>query len=136
MRRDDGSIAVETAVAAPVLLVLMLLIVYAGRAAQADADVRSAAARAARAASTMADPTSATDVAEATAAANLGTAGVDCHSLDTIVDTAQFRAGGTVTVTVRCQVANGDIALVAVPGTRWSMAASTQPIDLHRGGDR
>lgn len=134
MRNDDGSIAVETAVVAPVLLVLMLLVVYAGRAAQADADVRSAAARAARAASTMADPASAVDIAVATAAANLGTAGVECHSLDTSVDTADFRTGGSVTVTVRCAVANGDIALLAVPGTRWSVAASTHPIDLHRGG--
>ena len=134
MRSDDGSIAVETAVVAPVLLVLMLLVVYAGRAAQADADVRSAAARASRAAATMGDPTSATDVAEATAAANLGTAGVECRSLDTTVDTAHFGAGGSVTVTVRCELATGDIALLAVPGTRWSVAASTHPIDLHRGG--
>ena len=48
-RRDqDGTLAVEAAIVAPVLLVLMLLVVYAGRAASTDADVRSAAARAAR----------------------------------------------------------------------------------------
>lgn len=134
MNREDGSIAVETAVAAPLLLVLMLLVVYAGRASQADADVRSAAARAARAASTAADPAAAVTMAESTAAANLDTAGVDCLTVSTIADTAEFRAGGAVTVTVGCEVANGDIALLAVPGTRWSVGIATQPIDLHRGG--
>lgn len=134
MRSDDGSIAVETAIVAPVLLVLMLLVVYAGRASQADADVQSAASRAARAASIVGDATTAASVAEATAAANLGTAGVVCQTLATTVDTADFRVGGAVTVTVRCQVANGDLALLAVPGTRWSVATATQVIDQHRGG--
>jgi len=134
-RREDGSIAVETAIVAPVLLVLMLLVVYAGRASQADADVQSAASRAARAASIVDDPAAATAAAQSTAAANLDTAGIECVSLATTVDTAEFRIGGTVTVTVRCQVSNGDIALLAVPGSRWSVAFATQVIDAHRGGD-
>lgn len=134
MTREDGSIAVETAVVAPMLLVLMLLVVYAGRASQADADVRAAAARAARAASTVADAAAAITIAESTAAGNLDTAGIECRSVSTTVDTADFRAGGAVTVTVACEVANGDIALLAVPGSRWSVATATQPIDAHRGG--
>lgn len=134
MTHEDGSIAVETALVAPVLLVLMLLVVYAGRAAQADADVRVAAARAARAASTTIDATEAATVAEATVAANLATAGIDCQTANTTVDTAGFRAGGAVSVTVACQVSNTDIALLAVPGSRWSTATATQVIDLRRGG--
>lgn len=134
MRRDDGSIAVETAIVAPVLLVLMLLVVYAGRASQADADVRVAAARAARAASTAADPATAVTLAETTADTNLATAGVNCQTVTTTVDIGDFRAGGMVSVNVNCQVSNADIALLAVPGSRWSTATATQVIDVRRGG--
>lgn len=134
MRREDASIAVETAIVAPILLVLMMLVVYAGRASQADADVRVAAARAARAASTAGDPADAVTLAEITADANLATAGIICQTASTTVDTDDFRAGGMVSVTVTCQVSNADIALLAVPGSRWSTATSTQVIDVRRGG--
>ena len=134
LRTQDGTVAVEAALIAPVLLVLMLLVVYAGRAAQADADVHTAAARAARAASLAADPTIAADTARATAAANLATAGIDCRTLTTTVDTDRLHAGGSVTVTVDCQVSNADLALLAVPGTRWSTGTATHVVDVHRGG--
>jgi hypothetical protein len=31
-------------------------------------------------------------------------------------------------------VANADLALLAVPGTRWSSATATQVVDTYRGG--
>ena len=133
-RNQDGSIAVEAAVLAPVLLVLMLLVVYAGRAAQTDADVRSAAARAARAASLTGDVEAATAAATATATANLATAGTICAQTDVTVGVTDFQAGGSVTVEVACQVLNADLLLLAVPGSRWSTAASVQPVDTFRGG--
>lgn len=134
MTRERGSVAVETAIVAPVLLVLMLLVVYAGRAAQADADVRVAAGRAARAASTAAGPAAAAAAAHQVAGANLATAGINCREVSATVDTGQFRPGGAVSVTVACRVSNADIALLAVPGSRWSVADATQVIDLRRGG--
>jgi Flp pilus assembly protein TadG len=134
-RNDDGSIAVETAVIAPALLVLMLLVVYAGRAAQADADVRSAAARAARAASLTGDADAAALAARVTATANLATAGIDCTQADVQVGTGDFRAGGSITVQVACQVSNAELLLLTVPGHRWSTATSVQPVDTFRGGD-
>jgi Flp pilus assembly protein TadG len=132
-RNDDGTLAVEAAVIAPALLVLMLLIVYAGRAAQTDADVRSAAARAARAASLTADAQAATAAATAVATANLTTAGIDCRDTDVRVH-ADLHPGGRVTVTVGCQVANTDLTLLAVPGSRRSTATATQVVDTYRGG--
>jgi Flp pilus assembly protein TadG len=134
-RNDDGTLAVEAALIAPALLVLMLLVVYAGRAAQADADVRSAAARAARAASLTTDAQAATAAATAVATANLTTAGIDCRDPDVRVN-ADLRAGGRVTVTVGCQVANTDLALLAVPGSRRSTATATQVVDTYRGFGR
>ena len=133
-RGQDGTLAVEAAIVAPVLLVLMLLVVYAGRAAQTDADVRSAAARAARAASLTGDVAAAETAATEIASANLATAGIVCTTTDIAV-AADIRAGGTVTVTVGCQVANTDLAMLAVPGSRWSTATATQIVDSYRGGD-
>ena len=132
-RDQDGTLAVEAAIVAPVLLVLMLLVVYAGRAAQTDADVRSAAARAARAASMTGDVASAETAASEIALANLATAGIRCRTTDIAV-AADIRAGGTVTVQVGCEVSNTDLAMLAVPGTRWSTATATQVVDTHRGG--
>lgn len=134
LRSEDGTIAVETAIVAPALLVLMLLIVYAGRAAQADADVQTAAAAAARAASMAGDPAGALAAAETVATGNLHTAGIDCTHVSTDVDTGRFSPGGSVTVTVSCLMSNADIALLAVPGVRTSVATSTQPVDTYRGG--
>ena len=132
LRRQDGSVAVETAILAPVLLVLMLLVVYAGRAAQTDADVQFAAARAARAASLTGDDTAAEAAAISVATRNLATAGVTCRQVDIGV-TAEMRPGGMVTVQVACEVSNADLALLAVPGSRWSSASGTQVVDRHRG---
>ena len=132
-RNQDGTLAVEAAIVAPVLLVLMLLVVYAGRAAQTDADVRSAAARAARAASVTGDVTAAETAASQIAAANLATAGITCQTVDIHVD-ADIRAGGTVTVTLGCEVTNTDLAMLSVPGSRSSTASATQVVDTYRGG--
>ena len=132
-RDQDGTLAVEAAIVAPVLLVLMLLVVYAGRAASADADVRSAAARAARAASLTGDQAAAEVAAAEVATANLATAGIICRTTDIDV-AADIRAGGTVTVRVGCEVSNTDLALLAIPGSRWSTATATQVVDTYRGG--
>ena len=134
MRGEHGTVAVETAVVAPVLLVLMMLVVYAGRASQADADVRAAATHAARAASVAADATAAVAAAEATADLNMATDGVTCQARRVDVDTSAFAAGGHVTVALACEVANSDIVLLAVPGSRWSVATATQVVDTFRGG--
>jgi Flp pilus assembly protein TadG len=134
LRREEGSVTVEAALVAPALLVLMLLVVYAGRAASADADIASAAARAARAASQAADAAGADTAARQTAIANLATAGIVCTHVRVATDTARLQPGGSVTVTVGCQVSNADLALLAVPGSRWSTSSSTQPVDTYRGG--
>ena len=52
-----------------------------------------------------------------------------------LVDTGNFRAGGTVTVTVRCVSSMHDVAFVGVPGTRTFTARSVEVIDTYRGED-
>lgn len=129
---DRGSVAVETAVIAPALVALLLLVVFAGRVAQAEGDVRRAASEAARAASLEANPDTAISVAVDTAAANLAASGVVCGDLDTTVDTDNFAPGGTVAVTVRCVASMADVSLLGVPGQGTFESRSVEVIDRYR----
>lgn len=130
---DRGSMAVETAIIMPALLALLLLVGYAGRTAQAEADVRRAASEAARYASLIQDPASAQAEAEDVAAANLAASGVACGSVQTSVDATELVPGGTVTVTVRCTTSMADLTLLGVPGHRTFVARSVEVIDRYRG---
>lgn len=134
-RRDDegGSIAVEVAVIAPAFLMLMLLVVFAGRVAEANGNVERAASEAARAASLRQHPGDAADDAHDAAESNLAAAGVPCTDLDVAVDTTDFEPGGTVTVTLTCRASMADVTLLGVPGTRTFSARAVEVIDLHRG---
>lgn len=132
LKDERGSIAVEVAIIAPALLFLMLLVVFAGKVAEADGNVERAASDAARAASLRQLPGDATTDAQDTAAANLAAAGVPCLSLTTTVDTDDFHPGGTVTVTVRCEASMADVTLLGVPGRRTFTATAVEVIDTHR----
>lgn len=132
VRDERGSIAVEVAVIAPALLILMLLVVYAGKVSEADGNVERAASDAARAASLRQYPGDATEDAQTTAAADLTAAGVPCLSMTTTVDTDDFDPGGTVTVTVRCEASMADVTLLGVPGRRIFTATAVEVIDTYR----
>jgi Flp pilus assembly protein TadG len=133
-RRDDrGSIAVEVAVIAPAFVFLLLLVVYAGKVAEADGNVERAAADGARAASLRQHPSDAAADAQAAVQANLSRAGVPCANLTTVVDTTNFQPGGSVAVTVRCEASMADVTLLGVPGRRTFVARSVEVIDTYRG---
>lgn len=135
-RRDDrGSVAVETAVIAPALVLLMLLVVYAGRVSHLDASVQRAASEASRAATLEGNPEAAAEAASEVARANLQSTSAPCSDLDVEVDTTDWRPGGSVTTIVRCAAPMSDVALLGVPGTRTFTASSTEIIDRFRGGD-
>lgn len=130
---DRGSVAAEVAVVAPALLMLMLLVVYAGHVAEADGDVRRAAAEAARAASLRQLPEAATAAASEAAQANLAAAGVACNPLTVDVDTTNFAPGGTVTVDVTCLATLDAVSLIGAPRQREYRARSVEVIDTYRG---
>lgn len=127
-----GSIAVEVAVIAPALLFLMLLVIYAGKVAEADGNVERAATRAARAASLRQSAELAESDARKAAAANLSAAGVPCLTVDTTVDTRFFEPGGHVAVTVTCETSMADVTLLGVPGRRTFTATAVEVIDTYR----
>jgi len=132
-RRDHGSAAVELVLVAPLLVLLMLLIVAAGRLTESRQQVDSAAMQAARAASLARDPAAASADAEATARAALASASITCGGLAVSTDLGAFRPGGQVTVQVSCTVSLSGLAMLRLPGAETLTSQFTSPIDVFRG---
>lgn len=129
---ERGSVSVEVAVIAPAFVFLMLLVVYAGKVAEADGSVERAASNAARAASMRQSARDATGDAVEMVEANLAAAGVQCRDLRTEVDTSSFRPGGTVTVAVSCDASMADVVLLGVPGEMTFRSRAVEVIDRFR----
>ncbi|MCP2335231.1 TadE/TadG family type IV pilus assembly protein [Actinomadura rupiterrae] len=130
--RCRGSASAELVLLTPLLMLLVLLAVAAGRLVSAQQKVTDAAHQAARAASSQPGPATADQAAATTARAAIDRAAVSCRHLDTTADTAQFRPGGHITVHVTCTVTLAQLALLHLPGTRTVSATFTAPIDQWR----
>lgn len=134
MAEERGSVSTEFAIVMTAFLTgFVLLIVFAGRVAQADNDVQGAAQEAARAASLVDDPGRAVERATQVAQANLVSSGLSCangSSVDVGLD--NFRPGGWVRVTVTCRASFADVASLAVPGERTFSSTATEVIDTYR----
>ncbi|WP_285224242.1 TadE/TadG family type IV pilus assembly protein [Frankia sp. Mgl5] len=129
---DTGSAAVELTLLTPLIILLLVLIIYAGRAVNARGQVDSAAHTAARAASIARTPTQARAAAQAAIAPDLTGAG-PCTALTVQVDTSQFHPGGVARATVVCQLDQSDLAAgLPIPGQRTLTATASAPIDLYR----
>lgn len=131
---DRGAAAAELALAAPLLVLMFLIVVGAGRLVETRLRLNDAAHQAARAASLARDPASAARAAHASAAASLDTGGASCTRVSADVDTSRFHPGGSVAVTVTCTVDLADLTGVPLPtGSDTQQAAFTAPIDTWRG---
>ncbi|MBW4717367.1 TadE/TadG family type IV pilus assembly protein [Saccharothrix obliqua] len=132
-RSDDGSVAAELTIATPFLVMLLVFVaVLIHRGVDARIRIDDAAHQAARAAGIERAPTAATTAAHTTAANALSNAGVTCASLAVTTSTGDLRPGGTVTVTVSCQVDLGDALILGVPATTTLKATAVEPVDLWR----
>jgi Flp pilus assembly protein TadG len=133
-RRDDGSMTVELAILAPALLVLLALLVIAGRTETSTSSVEQAARAAARDASLARTADGARHAAATTADRELASS--NCASTAVEVDASGFAApvgtDASVSVTVRCTVAMGDLAAPGIPGTQTVTGHATSPIDSYR----
>ncbi len=117
---------------APVLVLLMLFVVFLGRATGALEQVRHAADEAARAASQVSRPNMeaiATDAAHADLASN----GVNCTSINVEVAISNTQPVSSVTVTVSCAVNSNGLAPLRAR-ERTVSASSNEVIDVHRAG--
>ena len=131
---DRGSVATEMAIVAPVLFMLLMLVIFAGRVTDAQHQVLSAAHAAARAASLQGDELSAGAAAQEAAEQNLKNGGLTCTPADvdiTAIDLAP--PDGIVTVTVSCTADVSNVALPGIPGSQTFTAESTEVVDRYRG---
>jgi Flp pilus assembly protein TadG len=125
------------AVLAPALLALLGLVIVAGRVSAAGSAVEQGAASAARAASIARDARAAQVAADRATGQALRDQGITCRTVTSSVDVRGFAVDvgspASVTVTVRCAVPLGDLAVPGIPGQRTVAATMTSPIDRFRG---
>ncbi|MER7959202.1 TadE/TadG family type IV pilus assembly protein [Streptomyces sp. NPDC096030] len=137
LHSDRGSYALETAVLAPVMTGLLLLMIAFGRVTDADGAVDSAARAAARAASLERDADTAQAKAQAAADRSLAGEGITCQTSSVAVDTAGYSLDlgveANVTATITCTANLSDIGLPGLPGARTLTASWTSPLDTYRG---
>jgi Flp pilus assembly protein TadG len=134
--RDAGNAALELVVLAPVILILLGLVIAAGRTSIAQGAVDAAARDAARQASISLTPDTAKAAALSSARAALSRDGLDCNPVVT-VDTGQFSTvpvgqPATVTATVSCRVPLSDLVVPGLPGSRTLSYTFTSPLDPFR----
>ena len=133
---DRGSATLELAVLAPALLVLLGLVIAAGRIEVAAGAVEQAASAAARDASIARTGPAARAAATDTARESLRSQGIVCGVLDVAVDASGFSvaagAPANVVVSVDCTVPLSDLAVPGMPGTRTLRARMVSPLDRYR----
>jgi Flp pilus assembly protein TadG len=131
-RADRGSATTEITLAAPLLVLLLVLVgVVIHRNVDARIRLDDAAHQAARAASLEHTPATAATAAKRTATRALTSAGLACRQMTVTVATNQLRPGGTVTVTVDCIVDLGDALIFGEP-TKSLSARAVEPINVWR----
>jgi Flp pilus assembly protein TadG len=132
-----GSAALELLILAPVLLLLVSLVIAAGRTALAQGSVQAAARDAARQASIARTQQQAAAEAVAVADASLAQRGLHCAPAAVRTRLGGFSAPlgapASVTVIVTCQVPLSDLVLPGVPGSKTLSAVFSSPIDPYRG---
>jgi Flp pilus assembly protein TadG len=135
--RDDGASAVEVAILAPALLLLISLAIVAMRIEVAGEAVDASAHDAARAASISRNGADAKTAALDAANTTLKRDGLICRSLTVNVDTSEFSRPlgepASVRATVTCVVNLSDVSIPGMAGTRTMRSTFDSPIDQYGG---
>lgn len=112
----------------PVMLGLAMLVLWAGRTVDTNAQVRSAATAAAQAAARQRTPPAGIAAAQRTVDAMLIDGDICAGGADVSIDAGRWSPGGSVTVTVSCTPRRDDVALLT-PETQTLTATSTAAVD-------
>lgn len=130
---EDGNVDVIALIwLTPVLLAAACLIVAAGRISSAHQQLTYAAEAAAQSAALDRTPNQANDDARHVAETTLNDP-TWCHNGPIIeIDTADFQAGGTVTVTLTCHARRDDLYGPFAPGSQTITAHAAAVIDTYR----
>jgi Flp pilus assembly protein TadG len=137
--RDRGNAALELVILAPVIVLLIGMVVAAGRTTIAQGSVDAAARDAARQASLARSADQAQDVAQSSAAAELAGESLNCTQMSITLPnagTAFATAAGqpaSVTAIVSCTVSLSDLFVPGLPGSKTLTSTFTSPLDPFRG---
>ncbi len=136
MNDDRGAVSLEVVVLTPVFVLLLGLLVMAGRVALAGTSVEQVAEEAARSASIARTAAGARRAAEEGAIRALAEQGLRCAQIDVALDVGGFAVPvglpAQVRATVTCVVALSDLALPGFPGSRTVTATAVSPLDTYR----
>ncbi len=133
LRNERGTAAVELALLAPVLLVLVAVVSGAGRMVETKSAVLSVAREAARAAAEAPDAAAAHDAAIATAQQVAEGLGLDPARLSIVQDPHGFARGAPYEVSVSYLVSMADLpGLGLLPGSVTLGAEHAELIDTYR----
>jgi hypothetical protein len=110
-----------------------MLMVLAGRVADASSTADQVAHSAARAASLERSVAAAEGAASSTAASSLAENGLVCGDHSVTLDHGGLTPGGAVTAVVECRVGLGDLTGLGVPGTMTITGDATVVVDTFRG---
>lgn len=134
--RDAGMLSLELAVLTPALLLLIGLLVVAGRVSLGGGAVEQAAAAAARQASISRTAGEARTSANDAARTTLDQQGLQCSRISVSVDTGGFAAPvgapAHISATVTCVVLLSDIGIPGLPGSRTVTSTALSPLDTYR----
>ena len=134
-RAERGTSATELAVLAPLLVMFIGTLIFAGRYSGASGGVADAATAAARAASLERTAATASLQARAVAGDILASQSLRCLTTDVIADVAQFsRPPGMparTEVTVHCRVDLADL-VPGMPGSTVLTASASSALDTFR----
>ncbi|MDP9300840.1 MAG: pilus assembly protein [Actinomycetota bacterium] len=133
LRNERGTAAVELALLAPVLLVLVAVVSAAGRMVGTKSAVLSVAREAARAGAEAPNAAAAHDAAIATAQQVAEGLGLDPARLSIVQDPHGFARGAPYEVSVSYQVSMADLpGLGLLPGSVTLGAEHAELIDTYR----
>lgn len=136
LRSERGSMSVELAILAPAFIMIVGLLILAGRVSLAHQNMEEAASQAARAASISRTSQEASNAAQAAAQTYLLNTSMHCQSVDVANSTqgADKAAGvaATVTSTVSCVIQTSDLYLPGLSGTRTVTATASSVVDTYR----
>ena len=135
--RQRGAVAVEFAMAVPVLVLLMGVVVGGARTWLARTTVEQAASAAARGASQARTPAEARHTAHDLAAAQAAVGSLRCDRFTVVVDATALATSpglpGRVAATVTCAVPLADVLVPGWPGSVEVRATATAVVDRYRG---
>ncbi|WP_406349365.1 pilus assembly protein [Streptomyces sp. NBC_00144] len=135
-RGERGSVALTTAIFAPAVLALLVLLIAAGRIRLAQGEADSAARDAARTASLERDPGAGEAAARSAAQSSLSNSGLHCRQISVSLNTdglaAPLGQAATVTATVSCTAPLSDIAMPGIGGSKELKSTMTSVVDTWR----